>query len=55
MAPRKVGICIPGFPTVATFILSIRLLMMASRPKNVKNNVASIPSILAPLAIINPG
>ena len=36
MAPIKVGICMAGLPTVATFILSILFLMMASSPKNVK-------------------
>src|SRR6266568_2708753 len=54
-APRRVGMCIPGFPTVATFRLFIRFLMIASRPKKVKKTEASIPSMRAPLAIIRPG
>ena len=47
--------CMPGLPTVATLILPIRFLMMASRPKNVKKRLASMPSIRAPLAMISPG
>ena len=47
--------CMPGLPTVATLILPILFLVIASMPKNVKNRLASMPSIRAPLAMIRPG
>ena len=54
-APTTVGMCMAGLPTVATFRWSMRLSMMASRPKKVKNSEASMPSILAPLAMMSAG
>ena len=45
----------PGLPTVASLMCSWRALWMASRPKNVKNRLASMPSARAPLAMISPG
>ena len=55
MAPIQVGMCMPGFPTVATLIFSKRSLRIASSPKKVKKRSASIPSIRAPLAMISAG
>ena len=54
-APRSVGMCMPGLPTVATLMASCRFRRMASSPKNVKKTFASMPSMRAPLAIISPG
>jgi hypothetical protein len=51
--PSIVGMCMPGLPTVATLMWSMRSLRMASSPKNVKNRLAAMPSIRAPLAMIN--
>ena len=48
--PIIVGICIAGFPTVATCKWSNLFLFIASKPKNVQKISDSIPSILAPLA-----
>ena len=45
------GIRIAGLPTVPVFSLFICFLVMASNPKKVKNNLASIPSITAPFPI----
>ena len=45
----------PGLPTVASLMWSWRAWWMASRPKNVKNRLASMPSARAPLAMISPG
>ena len=53
--PSMVAMCMPGLPTVATLMCSKRFLWMASRPKKVKNRLASIPSARAPLAMISPG
>ena len=53
--PTIVAMCMPGLPTVATLMCSMRLPWMASRPKNVKNRLASMPSARAPLAMISPG
>ena len=47
--------CMPGLPTVATLMRAWRSLRIASRPKNVKNTFASMPSMRAPLAMIRPG
>ena len=47
--------CMPGLPTVATLMCSMRLAWMASSPKNVKKRLASMPSARAPLAMISPG
>jgi hypothetical protein len=55
IAPIHVGMCRPGFPTVATLIFSRRSLRIASSPKNVKKRSASMPSMRAPLAMISPG
>ncbi len=55
IAPSQVGRCMPGLPTVATLIFSLRSLRIASRPKKVKKRSASMPSIRAPLAMIRPG
>ena len=54
-APSHVIMCMPGLPTVAILILLIRLVMIASNPKKVKNRLASMPSMRAPLAMIRPG
>jgi hypothetical protein len=53
--PTSEGMCIPGFPTVATFSFFILFFMIASNPKKVKKIVASMPSMRAPLAMIKPG
>ena len=53
--PSSVGMCMPGFPTVATLMFSWRSLRIASRPKNVKKTLASMPSMRAPFAMIRPG
>ncbi len=55
MPPIQVGMCIAGLPTVATRMPFIFFLCTASRPKKVKNSIASMPSIRAPLAMISPG
>ena len=47
--------CSPGLPTVAILMWSCRFLLIASRPKNVKNRLASMPSARAPLAMIRAG
>ena len=54
-APIRVGMCMPGLPTVATLILPCRFFVIASSPKKVKKTFASMPSIRAPLAMIRPG
>ena len=54
-APTSVAMCMPGLPTVATLMCSMRFTWMASNPKNVKKRLASIPSALAPLAMMSPG
>jgi len=41
--------CFPALPTVATLMLCIRFLMMASSPKNVKKSKASMPSMRSKL------
>jgi len=53
--PAQVARWRPGFPTVATLTWSCLALLIASSPKKVKNRFASIPSMRAPLAMINPG
>ncbi len=53
--PMIVAMCIPGLPTVATLMCSMRLRWTASSPKNVKNRLASIPSARAPFAMISAG
>src|SRR6266508_5473412 len=53
--PSMVAKCRPGLPTVAILMWSWRALWIASRPKNVKNRFASMPSARAPLAMISPG
>ena len=55
IAPTRVGMCIPGFPTVATRIFRWRSLRIASSPKKVKKRSASMPSIRAPFARISAG
>ena len=54
-APTMVGMCRPGLPTVATLMWSWRSLWTASMPKKVKNRLASMPSLRAPLAMISAG
>ncbi len=51
--PKRVGMCMAGFPTVATCKSLSLLLLMASNPKNVKNISASMPSMRAPFAKMN--
>src|SRR5688572_28250499 len=53
--PAHVARCRPGLPTVEILMCSWRLAWMASRPKKVKNRLASMPSARAPLAMIRPG
>ena len=53
--PSQVARCSPGLPTVATLMCSCRLRLIASIPKKVKNRLASMPSMRAPLAMIRPG
>ena len=53
--PSRVGMCIPGLPTVATLMWSIRFFWTTSMPKKVKNRFASMPSARAPLAMISAG
>src|ERR1039457_1597946 len=53
--PASVARCRPGLPTVAILMCSWRLRLMASRPKKVKNRLASMPSALGPLAMISAG
>ena len=53
--PIRLAMCMPGLPTVATLMWSVRSRWMASSPKNVKKRLASIPSARAPLAMISPG
>ena len=53
--PTHVARCRPGLPTDATLTCSLRALLIASSPKNVKKRFASIPSIRAPFAMISAG
>ena len=53
--PTMVARCRPGLPTVATLMCSCRFFVMASRPKKVKNRLASMPSARAPLAMMSAG
>src|SRR5581483_6720208 len=47
----QVARCRPGLPTVATLTCSCTALLIASSPQNVKNRLASIPSMRAPWAM----
>jgi len=44
--PASVAKCRPGLPTAATLMCSHRFLWIASRPKNVKNRLASLVKLL---------
>ncbi len=53
--PSIVGIGIDGLPTVGVCRWSSRFSVMMSSPQKVKNRLASMPLMRAPLARIRPG
>jgi hypothetical protein len=52
--PTMAARCRLGWPPAA-LMCSWRFLVTASRPKNVKNRLASMPSAGAPLAMMRAG